>query len=121
MDLTNSVPHLEPFEKPQFQPSDYIFSNVVLCVKKENNISCFECHKFNTYLEADKYFKKNYINMYNKTNQPTNQPTNQQPIIFSTMFPICKFMPEFLEKRKIQYKTAQIFNGIKLITNYPTK
>lgn len=134
MELTNSVPHLEPFEKPQVHPSDYMFSDVVLCVKKENDISCFECHKFNTYLEADKYFKENYISIYNKINQPTyqvktnqlaeqpiNQPINQQPIIFSTMFPVCKFIPDFIKKRKIQYKTAQIFNNIKLDTNYPTK
>lgn len=130
MELTNSVPHLEPFEKPQVQQSDHMFSDVVLCVKKENDISCFECHKFNTYLEAYKYFKENYISIYNKTNQLaeqvktnqlTEQVTNKQPIIFSAMFSVCKFMPEFLEKKEIQYKTAQIFNNIKLETNISNK
>jgi len=84
---------------PQLQPNDYNFSNVVLCVKKKDSIDTFVCHKFNTFIEADKYFNNNYVN---------------EDVINSTMIPICKFMPNFLEKKVIQYKVSNIFNKIKL-------
>ena len=80
--------------------NDYIFLNVILCVKKDNNSNTFICHKFNTFIEADKYFTSNYSNVIN-----------------STMIPICKFMPNFLEKKVLQYKLSNIFNKIKIIFN----
>jgi hypothetical protein len=85
--------------QPQSQPNDYNFSNVVLCVKKNDSIDTFVCHKFNTFIEADKYFNSNYSN---------------KDVINSTMIPICKFMPIFLEKKIIQYKLSTIFNKIEL-------
>lgn len=82
------------------QSNDYEFFDVILCVKKTNKSDTFICHKFNTFSEADKYFHTNYL--------------NKEEVINSTMIPICKFMPNFLEKQVIQYKVSKIFNKIDL-------
>ena len=78
---------------------DYLFSDVILCVKTD--IGTFNCHRFNTYIGADKYFNTHYKNNNNK-------------VICSTMLPMCIFMPKFLQKIVLQHKTAKIFNKINI-------
>ena len=75
-----------------------MFSTVFLCVKdvKRNK---FTCKEFESFLEADKYFKDNHKNTD----------------CHSTMIPVCKFMPIIAKRQVLQYKLANIFNRVSIV------
>jgi hypothetical protein len=70
-----------------------MFSDIYLCYK--TNTFKYECKKFNNYEEADKYFTETF-RYRNITGQN----------IESTMFPVCKFMPEFMKNIVIHNKLS---------------
>ena len=57
-------------------------NSVFLCVK-QNNI--YNCYKFNSFIEADKYYNKHF-----------NTP--------STMISVFKYLPTFIQNFLIDYK-----------------
>ena len=74
---------------------------VYLCVKDDsslNSLSKFNCKKFDTYEEADTYYKNKYNHNLN----------------LSTMIPMCKFTPKCLQEKILNYKLSKIFIQSKL-------
>ena len=117
-----------------------MFSTVFLCVKEKNKY-VFTCKEFQSFLEADHYFKNKYTVVnnnliavsYNPTvvnNNPTvvsynptvvnNNPTvvNNNPTVVSynpAVIPVCKFMPQIIRRQVLQFKLASIFNRVSII------
>ena len=85
---------------PPNPSNPYIYSDIVLCVK--TTVHDFECYKFNSYDAADKYFKENY-----------SKP-NKENIYCSTMVPLSKLWPQFIEPYVLQLKLSNLFNNIKI-------
>jgi hypothetical protein len=73
-------------------------SKVYLCVKPRDKMEYFSmdhnCIKFDTYEEAYKYYKTNI---------------DKNKIEYSTMMPVCKFVPEFLHPSILNYKLSKLF------------
>ena len=89
-------------------PNPYIYSDIVLCVK--TSVHAFECYKFNSYDMADKYFKENF----SKSNEENFSESNKKNIYYSTMVPLSKMWPGFIEPYILQLKMSNIFNNIKI-------
>jgi hypothetical protein len=75
---------------------------VYLCVSvKENKnnkfLNKFTCKKFDTYEEADKYYKERY-----------------DVVNVSTMLTMCKFTPTCLKEQILNYKLSKIFTQSKI-------
>lgn len=101
----NDFPH-ELFERPQLdiynRPRPKYYDRVYLCVEDlrpngEPNLSLpikgFLCKKFDDFEFADEYFQKF---------------TNKDKLR-STMIPICKWCPSFLDKFLVNYYLKKIF------------
>jgi len=73
---------------------------VYLCVKKkekekkEHYSLNFKCIKFDTYEEADTYYKKNY---------------NTRQEEYSTLMPFCRFIPSHFHEPVLNYKLSKLF------------
>lgn len=67
-------------------------SNIYLCVKEKTN-NRYVCKKFDSYQDADSYYRVNY---------DTSQVSK------STMIPICKYIPLCLRPQVINWKLAKI-------------
>ena len=110
-----------------------MFSTVFLCVKEKNKY-VFTCKEFQSFLEADHYFKNKYTvvnnNLIAVSYNPTvvnNNPTvvsynpavvNNNPTVVSynpTVIPVCKFMPQIIRRQVLQFKLASIFNRVSII------
>jgi hypothetical protein len=72
-------------------------SYIYLCTKCKYTQN-YNCIKFNSYQDADNYYKKYYIN-------------NSED---STIIPVCKYAPFLLHKYILNYKLSQIFINIKI-------
>ena len=79
-------------------------NSVYLCVKQNINYNNFNCYKFNNFIEADKYFIENFNNNS-----------------LSTMIPVYKYLPLFIQKIIIDYKLKNLFVKSKIITNIDLK
>jgi len=79
-------------------------NSVYLCVKQNINCYNFNCYKFNNFIEADKYFIENFNNNS-----------------LSTMIPVYKYLPLFIQKIIIDYKLKNLFVKSKIITNIDLK
>jgi|688.fasta_scaffold11994_1 hypothetical protein len=79
-------------------------NSVYLCVKQNINCNNFNCYKFNNFIEADKYFIENFNNNS-----------------LSTMIPVYKYLPLFIQKIIIDYKLKNLFVKSKIITNIDLK
>jgi hypothetical protein len=92
-----------------------MFSTVFLCVKEKNKY-VFTCKEFQSFLEADHYFKNKYTVVNNNLiavgYNPTANPTvvNNNPAVI----PICKFMPQIIRRQILQFKLASIYNRISI-------
>ena len=75
-------------------------NSVYLCVKQNISYNNFNCYKFNNFIEADKYFIENFNNNS-----------------LSTMIPVYKYLPLFIQKIIIDYKLKNLFVKSKIITN----
>ena len=73
---------------------------VYLCVKDDppNSLNTFNCKKFNTYEEADTYYKNKYNHNMN----------------LSTMIPLCKFTPKCLQQKILNYNLSKVFISSKI-------
>lgn len=73
-------------------------SKIYLCVKPRDKMEYFSlnynCIKFDTYEEADKYY---------------NTKIDACNVESSTMMPVCKFVPEFLHPSILNYKLSKLF------------
>ena len=96
--LTKPNPPNQPNQPNPSNP--YIYSDIVLCVK--TSVHAFECYKFNSYDLADKYLKENF------------SESNKKNIYYSTMVPLSKLWPGFIEPFILQLKMSNIFNNIKI-------
>lgn len=71
---------------------------VYLCVKEKEKTEHyslnFKCIKFDTYEEADTYYKKNY---------------NRRQEEFSTLMPLCRFIPFYFHESVLNYKLSKLF------------
>ena len=72
-------------------------NSVYLCVKENYSCNNFNCYKFNNFIEADKYFNNNSL---------------------STMIPIYKYLPFFIQHFILDYKLKNLF--IKTKINFQT-
>ena len=73
------------------------YENVFLCIKKD--ITHFECQKFNSFIEADKFFRKNYKNI----------------VVTSTMITVFKYFPTFVQDFILNHKLKNLFVKSKII------
>ena len=99
-----------------------MFSTVFLCVKEKNKY-VFTCKEFQSFLEADHYFKNKYTVVNNNLiavgYNPKANPTvvNNNPTVVSynpAVIPICKFMPQIIRRQVLQFKLASIYNRISI-------
>ena len=54
----------------------------------------FKCIKFDTYEEADSYYKKKY---------------NRRQEEYSTFMPLCRFIPSYFHEPVLNYKLSKLF------------
>jgi hypothetical protein len=90
-----------------------MFSTVFLCVKEKNKY-VFTCKEFQSFLEADHYFKNKYTVVNNNL---IAVGYNHNPTIVSynpAVIPICKFMPQIIRRQILQFKLASIYNRISI-------
>jgi hypothetical protein len=99
-------PNLNPSPNPNPDHSSDPFFDIMLCVKTTKFKNCFECQRFDSFLKADEYFKNKY--------------TNKSELICSSMIPISKLYPRFMESYVLEYKLSKQFNKINILDN-PTK
>ena len=82
-------------QKNLYTPS---VSKIYLCVKLRDKMEYFylnyNCIKFDTYEEADKYYKKSF---------------EDKTIESSTMMPVCKYVPEYFHPMILNYKLSKLF------------
>jgi hypothetical protein len=102
-----------------------MFSTVFLCVKEKNKY-VFTCKEFQSFLEADHYFKNKYTVVSYNPIVVNNNPivvsynpivVNNNPIVVSynpAVIPICKFMPQIIRRQVLQFKLASIFNRVSI-------
>lgn len=67
------------------------YSDIYLCYKPNKYNKQFKCIKFNSYEDADQYYKENH--------------SGKQ----STLFPVYKYMPQFMKNMSIHYKLSKTF------------
>lgn len=73
---------------------------VYLCVKEKEKEKVehyslnFKCIKFDTYEEADSYYKKKY---------------NRRQEEYSTFMPLCRFIPSYFHEPVLNYKLSKLF------------
>jgi hypothetical protein len=103
-----------------------MFSTVFLCVKEKNKY-VFTCKEFQSFIEADHYFKNKYTVINNNLTATgynpvavNNNPTvvNNNPVAISynpAVIPICKFMPQIIKRQVLQFKLSNIFNRISIV------
>ena len=96
-----------------------MFSTVFLCVKEKNKY-VFTCKEFQSFLEADHYFKNKYTVVNNNLIAVSYNPTvvNNNPTVVSynpAVIPVCKFMPQIIRRQVLQFKLASIFNRVSII------
>ena len=72
-------------------------NNVYLCIKKD--LVNFECQKFNSFIDADKFFMENYKDV----------------IIASTMISVFKYFPKFIHNFIVNYELKNLFIKSKMI------
>jgi hypothetical protein len=84
------------------------YSIVYLCIKPLDKMELmplnFRCMPFETYKEADDYYNKLYKNK-NKNNE------------YSTLMPVCKFIPSVLHPIVLNYKLAKLFINAEVAQN----
>jgi hypothetical protein len=73
-------------------------NSVFLCVKQNNYNNNYNCYKFNSFIEADKYY---------------NQHFNTS----STMISVFKYLPTFIQNFLIDYKLKKLFVKSTFITD----
>lgn len=73
--------------------SGFLFSDILLCVSLDGKN--FKCKQFDSFLEADDYYRANFKNTPNEK---------------STMIKSCKFMPDFIRQMKTNRQLEKIFN-----------
>lgn len=93
-----------------------MFSTVFLCVKEKNKY-VFTCKEFQSFIEADHYFKNKYTVINNNlTAVGYNLNANPAAISYNpAVIPICKFMPQIIKRQVLQFKLSNIFNRISII------
>ena len=88
------------------------FTDIYLCYRF-NKYQEFKCKKFRNYEEADKYFHDNI--KVNKVDNMNNKESSNTDLIQSTMFPVCKFMPQFMKNMNIQTKLSKHFTKMIIV------
>ena len=72
---------------------------IYLCVKLHDKMECFSlnynCIKFDTYKEADEYYKEKF--------------ENNVRVDSSTLMPVCKYIPEYFHPLILNYKLSKLF------------
>jgi hypothetical protein len=93
-----------------------MFSTVFLCVKEKNKY-VFTCKEFQSFLEADHYFKNKYTVVNNNLTAVGYYPTANPTIVSynPAVIPVCKFMPQIIRRQVLQFKLASIFNRVSII------
>ena len=82
------------------------YTKMYLCIKPLDKMEFmslhFRCMPFETYKEADDYY---YNKLYkNKNNE------------YSTLMPVCKFVPSVLHPMVLNYKLAKLFINTEIIS-----
>lgn len=81
---------------------------VYLCVKEkekekiEHYFLNFKCIKFDTFEEADRYYKQKY---------------NRQQAEYSTLMPLCRFIPSYFHEPVLNYKLSKLFINAEICEN----
>lgn len=93
-----------------------MFSTVFLCVKEKNKY-VFTCREFQSFIEADHYFKNRYMVIDNNLTAVGYYPDPNPKIVSynPVLIPICKFMPQIIKRQVLQFKISNIFNRISII------
>lgn len=73
-------------------------TKIYLCVKMREKMnltsSHYNCIPFDTYEEADKFYDSNY---------------DKNKVEYSTMMPVCRYVPTALHSAVLNYKLAKLF------------
>ena len=72
-------------------------SNVYLCTQSDN-FKPYKCIMFLSYLDANNYYKNNY----------------NGKVIFSTMIPVCKFVPIYFHKYVLNRKLSNLLIKVEI-------
>lgn len=80
------------FDLKSFLPTNS--TKIYLCVKLHENDKNYNCIKFDTYNEADIYYNSCY---------------KDTKVEYSTMLPVCKYIPEYFHPSILNYKLSKIF------------
>ncbi len=104
----------------------YFYSWIVLCVKDKPG--CFNCKKFESFAEADKYFEDHYCAPYKTASSKCKKfesiaeadkyfhdnCKNKKDYrhMESTIVPMSKLIPTFLQPYVLQFKMANMFSRI---------
>ena len=85
-------------------------SKIYLCVKIREKMDVFSLHynciPFDTYEEADKFYDSNY---------------DKTKVEYSTMMPVCKYVPTTFHPAILNYKLAKLFINAHLLEKGGTK
>jgi len=104
-----------PIKSPP-KKSNY-YNRVYLCFEKPHGLGkqydcfhCFNCIRFNDFIEADEY--------YAKREQPNKKALD---LTRSTMIPVCKYFPSWFDIYILNYKLKKQFWSVKnyIIDPYP--
>lgn len=77
-----------------------MFENYLLCVKNKNNPG-FECKKFRSFNEADKFFHENFI--------------KSDKLEKSTLLSVSNLYPTKIQELILHYKLSSIFIKQKIV------
>jgi hypothetical protein len=78
-----------------------MIEDVFVCVKNNHICKKIECTKFDDFVSANEYFKKN---------------VDKSSMLFSTMIPVFSFLPSCLKEKYIQYEISKILCNINMNT-----
>jgi hypothetical protein len=73
------------------------FSNVYLCTQSDK-LKPYKCIMFLSHLEADNYYKQKYSGK----------------VIFSTIIPVCKFIPLYFHKNILKHKLSNLLINVEI-------
>ena len=72
------------------------YSNVYLCTQSDN-FKPYKCIMFSSFVEANIYYQRNYSEK-----------------VFSTMIPVCKFVPLYFHKNILKHKLSNLLINVKI-------
>ncbi len=94
------MPHSQTSDNTNTNNKSWSFRDqIYLCVKDGNNLRNYSCSVYDSFEQADTYYKQNFVS--------TNGP--------STMVSVSRFWPKSVIPHVLRYKLAESFINVKKV------